>query len=107
MDSHQINVKLNQYINLRDNVSNIISSLNNGSDRIDTANLKINEYYLIDDVPADNGKISNVKNNINQVRDILRNSIQPSIEEHINYFRNLLQETVEREEQERAEAAAA
>lgn len=74
--------QLRVYRNLYDNVQNSIRYLNRVIDSSEMA-LKISNYYLIDDVSADDYSLKNMRNSFIEKRDFLSSNVLDAINREI------------------------
>lgn len=80
----ELEYERNRYYRLIDNVKSICNYLDDSSNHIDSAIEQLNKFYRIDEEKADNNKLKETANNINNVRSVLVDKIIPSISNKIS-----------------------
>ncbi len=95
-----------RYRNLKSDLDSIIAKLSSAIQDSDDLNTEIKSRYLINDNPAPiYSSVNNLKNDINETRDYLDNTVKPAIDSAIDdlYTEKSRLERIERERREREE----
>lgn len=104
---YELNQKKNQYMNLKNSVTDIINSLNSNISILETPSSNIGIYYEVNGQSADKNAIYNEKKKLIDKRDYLNNCVIPAINDNINSIQNdIKQEEARIEEQQRREEEA-
>ena len=73
-----------KYKDMREKVKTIIRHLENSSGHLKTAKVELKHYFKIDGSSADNNKINEIKNENDQIKNYLKNTVLPEINKKIN-----------------------
>lgn len=76
------------YKNLSYNINLIINNLNSAIEKLEIPSDKIDNYYNIDSVSIDEGKLKTVRQNLINKRDYLRNIVLVEINRELNELNN-------------------
>lgn len=76
------------YKNLSYNINLIINNLNSAIEKLEIPSEKIDNYYNIDSVSIDEGKLKTVRQNLINKRDYLRNIVLVEIDRELNELNN-------------------
>lgn len=95
---------LRRYRNLSSSVSQVISNLANSINSLEPASSNIASYYSIDEASADLRKITLVRNELVQKKNLLSSSVMSAIESKISRIQSDIRAEEERIERERQEA---
>lgn len=100
--SRELIQQRNSYYVLRDNVSNLISNVNKTYNSIASAD-RIRDSFTINDNPADNGEISQVKDEIGSIKEKLSSTVISEINNKIDSLGRQIEAAIAREEAEARE----
>lgn len=98
--SRELISKRNKYYALRDDVNNILSQTLKTYSSLTNAD-KLKDAFTIDGESADNGEISDIRADIGNVNDKLKNVVIPEINNKIDSLSRQIEQALAREEQER------
>ena len=76
------------YKNLSYNINLIINNLNDAIEKLEIPSDKIDNYYNIDSVSIDKGKLKSVRQNLINKRDYLKNIVLVEINRELNELNN-------------------
>ena len=97
--SEELMKKRREYYRLLDNVKELTVSLSASYNDMEDA-INIGEYFTIDEMAADNGKIKKVRETVDSSRDYLNNTVIPAIVSKINQLSNDIEDAVTKEASE-------
>ena len=80
-----------KYRNLRYNVNCIINSLNNAIENLEIPSDKIDNYYNIDSISVDQGKLKELRQDLINRRNYLRNIVLYEINKELNELSNSIE----------------
>ena len=73
-----------KYRNLRSNVNSIISNLNSAIESLETPSDRIDNYYNIDAIGIDKGKLKELRQDLINRRNYLKNIVLVEINKELN-----------------------
>lgn len=88
--------KKNEYVNLRDKVNDILSSLNNSVSSLRGPSSNIGTYYAVNGQSADKNTIRNNRSNLLIKRDYITNTVIPAINDKISGIESEIRQEEER-----------
>lgn len=88
MDINELIEKRRKYRNFRDRMYSLIDYLEAAITNLDTPSSKIDDYYNIDSTSIDDGKLSNVRENLINKTNFLKNTVMNRILSDINELDN-------------------
>ena len=97
--SEELMKKRREYYRLLDNVKELAGSLSASYNDMEDA-INIGEYFTIDEMAADNGKIKKIRETVDSSRDYLNNTVIPAIVSKINQLSNDIEDAVTKEASE-------
>jgi hypothetical protein len=97
--SEELMKKRREYYRLLDNVKELTVSLSASYNDMEDA-INIGEYFTIDEMAADNGKIKKIRETVDSSRDYLNNTVIPAIVSKINQLSNDIEDAVTKEASE-------
>ncbi len=80
-----------KYKNLRSNINSIINSLNNAIENLETPSDRIDNYYSIDSISADQGKLKALRQDLINRRNYLKNIVLVEINKELNELSNSIE----------------
>lgn len=78
----------NNYMNLNYNINLIINNLNSSIENLEIPSDKIDNYYNIDSLGVDEGKLKKTRQELMNSRDYLKNVVLYEINKHLNELSN-------------------
>lgn len=77
-----------KYRNLKSNINSIISNLNNAIENLETPSDRIDNYYNIDSISIDKGKLKELRQDLINRRNYLKNIVLVEINKELNELSN-------------------
>lgn len=79
----ELEYERNKYYRLLDDINSIYTDIENCIDDLDSADLELYKYYLVNDESTDDKKINNTISNLTSTNEVLKNTIIPAINNKI------------------------
>lgn len=89
---YQLKTKRDQYYSLKDNLQIIIRHLNSSIDALNTSIQKMKESYTIDGVTIDNGKLLAYRNDLEENKNQIVQTVIPAIDKEISNLKWKIQQ---------------
>ena len=77
-----------KYRNLKSNINSIISNLNRAIENLETPSDRIDNYYSIDSISIDKGKLKELRQDLINRRNYLKNIVLVEISKELNELSN-------------------
>lgn len=77
-----------KYRNLKSNINSIISNLNSAIENLETPSDRIDNYYNIDSISVDKGKLKELRQDLINRRNYLKNIVLVEINKELNELSN-------------------
>lgn len=79
----ELEYERNKYYRLLDDINSIYTDIDNCIDDLDSSDLELSKYYLVNDESADEKKINNTISNLTAINEVLKSTIIPAINSKI------------------------
>lgn len=80
-----------KYRNLKSNINSIISNLNSAIENLETPSDRIDNYYNIDSISIDQGKLKSIRQDLINRRNYLKNIVLVEINKELNELSNSIE----------------
>ena len=80
-----------KYRNLKANINSIITKLNNAIENLETPCDRIDNYYNIDSISVDKGNLKNLRQDLINRRNYLKNIVLVEINKELNELSNSIE----------------
>lgn len=79
----ELEYERNKYYRLLDDINSIYTNIENCVDNLDSADLELSRYYVINNESADDKKINNTIKSLSSTKEVLKDTIIPAINSKI------------------------